>query len=110
MRKTAAAILVLVASAGCQNSVAVQREAEIVASTGYDDIDCRDLEARRDALAARHGLAPTVTRAPLPESATPGFGILIPDQRSEAERERARAVGEISAMNRSMERRSCGRT
>lgn len=107
MRNTALAVLVLSACAACQNSVAVQRDAEIVASTRYDDVACGALAAQRDALAARHGLAPTVARAPLPQSATTGFGILIPDTRSEAERARARAIGEISAMNRSMERRNC---
>ena len=109
MRNLIAGIVVLMACAACQNSVAVQRDAEIVASTRYDDVECSALAAQRNALAARHGLAPTVTREPLPESSTPGFGILIPDSRSDAERAKAQAIGEISAMNRSMERRDCGK-
>lgn len=108
MRNTVAIIVVLAACAACQNSAAVQQESEIVASTRYDDVACGDLARQRDELAARHGLSPDVERAPRTESNTPGFGIVIPDTRGETERARARAIGEISAMNRSMERRRCG--
>ena len=108
MRTPIVLAFVLAACAACQNSVAVQRDAEIVPSTRYDDISCEELTRQRDALAARHGVAADAEREPQHESAAPGFGILIPDGRGEAERARARAVGEISAMNRSMERRRCG--
>ena len=108
MRKFLVIATVLSACTACQNSVAVQREAEIVSSTRYDDIACDQLAAQRDALAARHGVASTVERQPQTESSTPGFGIFIPDTRGETQRAQARAIGEISAMNRSMERRRCG--
>lgn len=105
-------ILVLLALAStlpaCQNSIAVQREAEIVSSIPYDDVPCGELAARRNRLAAAHGVAPDVERQPMEESDVTGFGIFIPDTRSEAERARAQAIGEITAMNRSMARRECG--
>jgi hypothetical protein len=110
MRIPLALAATLAACTACQNSIAVRQDEEIVASTRYDDVECAALAAERDALAARYGLAPTLTREPLPESATPGFGIFIPDARSEDERAKAKAIGEISAMNRSMERRRCGRS
>lgn len=107
--RNAAAIALLLTTAACQNSVAVQREIEIVPSTRYDNVECRTLAMRRDALAARYGVSPTSAREPLPTSSTPGFGIVIPDTRRANERDRAQAVGEITAMNRSMERRECGK-
>lgn len=108
MRNPVLAGILLVTCTACQNSIAVQREAEVVSSILYDDVECDALTAQRNALAARHGVSPDAEREPQSESSTPGFGIIIPDTRSAAERERARAVGEITAMNRSMERRSCG--
>jgi hypothetical protein len=108
MRKIALLILGLVALPACQNSVAVQREAEIFSSIPFDEVPCGELAARRDRLAATHGLPPNVERQPMEESDTAGFGIVIPDTRGEAARAKARAVGEITAMNRSMARRSCG--
>ncbi|MBX9450453.1 MAG: hypothetical protein ACT6RL_12020 [Neoaquamicrobium sediminum] len=106
-------ILVLTAvalgSTACQNSVAVQQEAEVFNSIQYDTIPCADLQGRRNALAAQHGVSPDIERTPPKESTTPGFGIVLPDGRSDAERARARAIGEITAMNRSMQRRACGK-
>ncbi len=106
-------ILVLTAMAlgctACQNSVAVQQEAEVFNSIQYDTIPCGELQARRDALAAQHGVSPQVERTPPRESTAPGFGIVLPDGRSETERARARAIGEITAMNRSIQRRACGK-
>lgn len=106
-------ILVLAAVAlggtACQNSVAVQQEAEVFNSIQYDTIPCGELQARRDTLAAQHGVSPEIERAPPKESTTPGFGIVLPDGRSEAERAQARAIGEITAMNRSIQRRACGK-
>jgi hypothetical protein len=105
-------ILVLAAVAvsvtACQNSVAVQQEAEVFNSIQYDTIPCGELQARRNAIAAQHGVSPEIERTPPNESMTPGFGIVLPDGRSETERARARAIGEITAMNRSMQRRACG--
>ena len=106
-------ILVLAAVAlggtACQNSVAVQQEAEVFNSIQYDTIPCGELQAMRDTLAAQHGVSPEIERAPPKESTTPGFGIVLPDGRSETERARARAIGEITAMNRSIQRRACGK-
>ena len=107
-------ILVLTAvalgSTACQNSVAVQQEAEVFNSIQYDTIPCADLQGRRNALAAQHGVSPDIERTPPKESTTPGFGIMLPDGRSDAERARARAIGEITAMNRSIQRRACGKS
>lgn len=107
-------ILVLTAVAlgctACQNSVAVQQEAEVFNSIQYDTIPCADLQGRRNALAAQHGVSPDIERTPPKESTTPGFGIMLPDGRSDAERARARAIGEITAMNRSIQRRACGKS
>lgn len=94
-------------ASGCTNSVTVQREAEVYSSLHFDDIACADLVRQRNALAARHGLARDVERAPQTETSMPGIGIIVPDVRSEAEREKARAIGEITAMNKSMTRRQC---
>lgn len=106
-------ILVLTAvalgSTACQNSVAEQQEAEVFNSIQYDTIPCADLQGRRNALAAQHGVSPDIERTPPKESTTPGFGIVLPDGRSDAERARARAIGEITAMNRSIQRRACGK-
>ena len=109
MRRPLLAACAVALCAACQNSVSVQRDAEVVSSTAYDHIDCDALARQRDALAAQHGLAADATRAPQQESNMTGFGILIPDSRSSAERATARAIGEITAMNQSMERRRCGR-
>ncbi|MEO3999840.1 hypothetical protein [Mesorhizobium sp. CAU 1732] len=108
MRTILVTLIVAAACAGCTNSVAVQREAEVVASTNYDNVACGALASQRNALAARHGLATNVVRQPQSQSATPGFGVFIPDGRSAEERAKAVAIGEITAMNRSMQRRNCG--
>lgn len=108
MRRVITATALAVFCAACTNSVAVRHDQEIVNSMNYDEIPCRTLADQRDALAARHGLARDARREAQQESNTAGFGIFIPDARSEATREKARAASEIGAMNRSMERRRCG--
>ena len=108
MRRAIIAAALAAACAACTNSVAVQRDREVIASTSYDGVPCASLERQRDELAARHGLPRDAARAPQQESDTAGFGIFIPDTRSEAAREKARAASAIGAMNRSMERRRCG--
>lgn len=104
-----AIIAAAVACTACTNSIAVRNEQEIIASTSYDGVPCAALAGQRDALAVRHGLPKDASRAPQEESDTAGFGIFIPDTRSEAQREKAQAASMIGAMNRSMERRRCGR-
>lgn len=94
--------------AACSNSVSVQRDAEIVSSIQFDEVACPDLLRQRDQLAAQYGLQPTAQREPQPESATPGFGLVIPDMRSGDEKARAQASGRLSAMNNSINRRNCG--
>ena len=104
----AIAILISMATvAGCTNSVTVQREAEVYSSLPFDKVACSDLIRQRDALAARHGLAPDVAREPQAETSITGIGIIVPDVRSSNERDKARAIGEITAMNKSMTRRQC---
>ncbi len=92
---------------GCSNSVTVQREAEVYSSLPFDKVACADLVRQRDALAARHGLARDVERQSQKETSIPGIGIIVPDIRSSTERDKARAIGEITAMNKSMTRRQC---
>ena len=110
MRRAIIAAALAAACTACTNSIAVRNEQEIIASTSYDEVPCGTLAARRDALAAQHGLPKDAKRAPQQESNTTGFGIFIPDIRGEAEREKAQAASAIGAMNRSMERRRCGRS
>lgn len=107
MQRTLAIFALASAVTGCTNSVAVQREAEVFSSLPYDNIACADLEQQRDTLAARHGVERDVEREPQAESSMAGIGIIVPDIRSTDEREKARAIGEISAMNQSMRRRQC---
>lgn len=110
MRTVLVLAAVAVGCTACQNSIAVQREAEVFNSIQFDTIPCGELESRRNALAAQHGVSPDVERTPQEEFMAPGFGIVLPDGRSETERARARAIGEITAMNRSIQRRNCGAT
>jgi hypothetical protein len=108
MRKAIVLALTALALAGCQNSVAVQREREVVGSMQFDTVPCGELTQRRNQLAAQHGLSPDVEREPQQESLSAGFDLVIPDGRSDAARSKARAIGEITAMNNSMKRRNCG--
>jgi hypothetical protein len=102
-------VLPLIALAGC-TGVAPVLDEEVVSSMNYDTTPCADLIAWRDALAASHGLPRDTT--PLvpgrrPFYVVPGAGTMVPDMRTPWTRERSRAIGEIKAMDGSIERRQC---
>lgn len=107
MWRAIAVLATIVATAGCTNSVTVQREAEVYSSLPFDKIDCAELTRQRNALATRHGLATDVERQAQTETSITGIGIVVPDLRSTTERDKARAIGEITAMNNSLTRRQC---
>ena len=108
MRRTASLLFLGILCSACQTSMSAAIDEEVVSSIRYDDIDCADLARQRDQLAASHGLPKNVERQPRGQAVAPGFGVFVPDMRSPQGRARAKAVGEITAMNQSMERRECG--
>jgi hypothetical protein len=102
--------LVLVAAllglSGCgANSLVGREEATMVVSIVYDDVPCKQLTSQRNELAREVGV-PTDAKPSFTAIAT-GFGVLIPDFRSQARRKRDSAVGKIVGMNDSLLRR-CG--
>lgn len=106
----AAGLLGLVLLAGCVN-VAQSLEGEVVSSMQYDRMPCQQLVADRDALAARHGEPSTLdeTQKPgaRPAYVAVGLGTALPDARGADVKERRRALGQIEAMDHSIERRDC---
>jgi hypothetical protein len=96
--------------AGCGGGMTGALEREMVSSLQYDQLPCPDLVARRDALAAAHGIgADTSAMVPgqRPAYLVQGAGPLLPDSRSAEAKAQARALGEVSAMDRSIARRTC---
>jgi hypothetical protein len=89
-------------------------DSEVVNSIRYDSVPCKTLIAQRDALVRTYG-SPTA----LPADQQPGVrpilkqqptGLLpVPDLRSTATRDRKKAYGKIEAMDRSIDRRQCGK-
>lgn len=85
---------------------------EVVSSTQFDNIPCKELISRRNTLVARYG-SPDA----LPEGKKPGErpylkheplgAFLAPDFRSKDQIETRRALGRIDAMNHSLQRRQC---
>jgi hypothetical protein len=85
---------------------------EVVNSTQFDDVPCKELISQRNALVARYG-SPDA----LPEGQKPGErpylkheplgAFLAPDFRSQSQLETRKALGRIDAMNHSIERRQC---
>lgn len=102
----AALACAMLALAAC-TSFDAAREETVINSIPFDATPCPALQARRDALAARHGLPVLAERAPMDESRFTGLGPLIADSRSQNQREIALANGTIDAMNRSLARRNC---
>jgi hypothetical protein len=102
--------LPLVVLAGC-NNMAKSLENEVVSSMQYDRLSCQELVARRDGLAAVHGepatLADNQKAGARPAYLPAGFGTAVPDARPVDVREKRRALGEIEAMDHSIERRDC---
>jgi hypothetical protein len=101
--------LTFLSLAGC-TSVGPALDNEVVSSMNFDTMPCPELMAQRDALAGRHGL-PRDTSALVPGRrpfyVLPGAGPVVPDMRMPWTRERSRAIGEVKAMDGSINRRKC---
>lgn len=86
-------------------------DSDAISSLRFDGVDCAELIAERDQLAARFGVAVDYRRGPddaeLPVAVASGFGWIQPDTRNTQRREYDRAKGLISAMNGSIIRRRC---
>jgi hypothetical protein len=97
------------AMAGCVGgtSMAERQDENVQSSLQYDNVPCDQLLAQRNGLAQQHKL-PT-TAKPTFSNPAMGFGPFTPDMRSKAKRDSDKASGEIDAMNRSIERRDCGK-
>lgn len=96
------------ATAGCVgNSMSERQDANIESSLQYDTVPCDQLLAQRNGLAQQYNLPVTVK--PTFSNPAMGFGPFTPDMRSKAKRDSDKASGEIDAMNRSLERRDCGK-
>lgn len=107
--RTRAALMValLLGLGGCAgNSLVSGEEATVLVSTVYDAVPCARLTSDRDALAREVGV-PTDAKVTF-SGGSAGFGVAIPDYRSQARREHDSAVGKIAAMNDSLTRR-CGK-
>lgn len=85
---------------------------EVVNSTQFDDVPCKELISQRNTLVARYG-SPDA----LPEGQKPGErpylkheplgAFLAPDFRNKSQLETRKALGRIDAMNHSLQRRKC---
>jgi hypothetical protein len=95
-------------TAGCAgSSMAERQDADIQSSLQYDSVPCGQLLAQRNALAQQHNLS---TKAkPAFSNPAMGFGPFMPDVRSKAKQDTDKATGEMDAMNRSIDRRDCGK-
>ncbi|MFD2052681.1 hypothetical protein ACFSQT_06050 [Mesorhizobium calcicola] len=97
----------LVATGCAGSSMAERQDADIQSSLQYDSVPCDQLLARRNGLAQQYNLS---TKAkPTFSNPAMGFGPFTPDMRSKAKRDADKATGEIDAMNRSIDRRDCGK-
>ena len=104
------ALLIAILPLALSGCMASSLESEMVSSLQYDSVACPQLVSQREALAARYAI--TTEGGPLvpgqrPKYVVTGFGPITPDMRSAADKERARAIGEVAAMDRSIERRKC---
>ncbi len=95
--------------AGCVGgtSMSERQDEDVQSSLQYDDVPCDQLIANRNALAQQNNLP--VTAKPAFSNPAMGFGPFTPDVRSKAKRDSDKAAGEIDAMNRSIDRRDCGK-
>lgn len=102
-------VLPFLALAGC-TAMAPALDEEIVSSMTYDRMPCAELVARRDALAGAHGLPrDTASLVPgrRPFYVIDGAGPFVPDTRTPWTRKRSSAIGEVTAMDGSINRRKC---
>jgi hypothetical protein len=96
------------AAAGCVgNSTSERQDDNVQSSLRYDGVPCDELLAQRDGLAQQYNLSTQVK--PTFSNPAMGFGPFTPDIRSQRQRDIDRATGEIDAMNRSINRRDCGK-
>lgn len=110
----AASVAALVSLTSCADMVG-NTNREVVSSTQFDDVPCKELISQRNTLLARYGSPDT-----LPEGQKPGerpylkhepLGMfLAPDFRSKNKLETRKALGRIDAMNHSLQRRQCEST
>jgi hypothetical protein len=107
----AACAAIITSLAACADMVG-NTNREVVNSTQFDDVPCKELISQRNALVARYG-SPDA----LPEGQKPGErpyltheplgAFLAPDFRSKSQLETRKALGRIDAMNHSLQRRKC---
>ncbi|OHV77554.1 hypothetical protein [Mesorhizobium sp. ORS 3428] len=95
--------------AGCVGgtSMSERQDEDVQSSLQYDSVPCDQLVANRNALAQQYNLP--ITAKPTFSNPAMGFGPFTPDLRSKARRDSDRASGQIDAMNRSIDRRECGK-
>jgi hypothetical protein len=95
--------------AGCLggSSMSERQDETVQSSLQYDSLPCDQLLAQRSALARQYNL-PLTAKPAFPNPAM-GFGPFTPDIRPKARRDSDQATGEIDAMNRSIDRRDCGK-
>jgi hypothetical protein len=107
------AVVLLAGSAAACSDMRADVDSEVVNSVRYDQVPCKALMGRRDALVKTYG-----SPEGLPADQQPGVrpilkqqptGLFpVPDLRSTATRDRKKAYGKIEAMDRSINRRQCG--
>ena len=96
------------AMAGCMgSSMSERQDANVESSLQFDTVPCDQLLAQRNGLAQQYHLA--VDAKPTFSNPAMGFGPFTPDMRSKSKRDTDLASGKIDAMNRSIERRDCGK-
>jgi hypothetical protein len=110
----AASVAALVSLTSCADMVG-NTNREVVSSTQFDNVPCKELISQRNTLVARYGSPDT-----LPEGQKPGErpylkheplgAFLAPDFRSNNKLETRKALGRIDAMNHSLQRRQCEST
>lgn len=95
-------------TAGCVGySMSERQDDNVQSSLRYDSVPCDQLLAQRNGLAQQYNLSTQVK--PTFSNPAMGFGPFTPDIRSKSKRDIDRATGEIDAMNRSIDRRDCGK-
>ena len=109
MRRNVMILASCLAMAGCVGgtSMAERQDQDVQSSLQYDSVPCDQLVAERNGLAAQYHLS--TTAKPSFSNPAMGFGPFTPDVRSKRQRDADQAIGKIDAMNRSIERRDCGK-
>jgi hypothetical protein len=106
--KPVALLLAAALATGCTMSQG--RIDDVFSSLPYDEMPCAQLIERRDEIARQHAIPRDYRRGPddpTPSRIATETGWLIPDLRGQQRRDRDRALGLVSAMNGSIQRRRC---